>query len=497
MAVLLLLTGCARGTPVGFRVAAGDIRYRPATPVPLSRDTPTGAESLAELEDAECGEPPEETDGAPTVRLELGEGEPLVFTPPPLPSVQIEETELREALAQLLLEQPLAVGRPPTSPPVLLAAVGDGAKVDGVYRDAMRWALWCQPGQSPREDGCLSLLERGLSMREYERVQMALGFALDTVWEGAAVGLRESAGSEVLWAMVGGFVASYVLMLAAPEPIFTKGLALVLTAYMVAWLGVGPFRELVLASRELVEASWQAVSFEELERAGHRFGRRLGENSARIVVLLVMASLGGKQGLLARGATLPGFGWAARLTSRQLRFQLPALELVHSIRITASGGLVIGLAPGAMAMAVQDPEGSAGRVALAPNPPPGTVQPGSSPPKQMRVVPLPSARGFWHHIATNKNSISTLRGGPWTPLFKRLFARAGMKLNDPANKVYIQGHKGPHPQAYHEAVYDRLRKALEDCTSTQQCRQSLTKALQELAREISTTGSGLNKLVTQ
>ncbi len=32
LAVLLALSGCARGAPVGFRVASLGIRYRPATP---------------------------------------------------------------------------------------------------------------------------------------------------------------------------------------------------------------------------------------------------------------------------------------------------------------------------------------------------------------------------------------------------------------------------------------------------------------------------------
>jgi hypothetical protein len=136
-------------------------------------------------------------------------------------------------------------------------------------------------------------------------------------------------------------------------------------------------------------------------------------------------------------------------------------------------------------------------VAPPPNPQPGAVQPGASPPKQVRVVPLPSARWFWHHIATNKNGLSTLRGGPWTPRFQRIFAKAGMKLNDPANKVYIQGHKGPHPQAYHEEIFRRLSDAVRDCVSAQQCRESLVRELQKLAREISTPGSRLNKLITQ
>ena len=29
----------------------------------------------------------------------------------------------------------------------------------------------------------------------------------------------------------------------------------------------------------------------------------------------------------------------------------------------------------------------------------------------------------WHHLATNKNDISALRGGPWTPLFEEPLRR--------------------------------------------------------------------------
>ncbi len=308
---LSLLTGCATGAPVGRRMGAG------------------------------------------TVGLVLGEGAPLVFTPPPLPAVHLEEAELSEALAGLVLELRLSVRAPPPGPPVLLAAAGDAARVDRAFQSR----LWCQPGQSPQEDGCLSLLERGFSVDEYERVQLSLSFAFDTVWEGATVALRESFSSKALWAMAGGLAASYILMLAAPEPVFTKGVALVLTAFMVAYLGVGPFWELVEASRELVESSRRAVSFAELEEAGHRFGLRVGENSTRAIILLATAALGGRQGLAAKGATLPGFGWATWLSSTQLHFPLLAVESVRSIQLSASGRLVIGLAPTAMAMAAQDSDG--------------------------------------------------------------------------------------------------------------------------------------------
>ncbi|HSP81464.1 MAG TPA: hypothetical protein VLQ93_23300, partial [Myxococcaceae bacterium] len=176
---------------------------------------------------------------------------------------------------------------------------------------------------------------------------------------------------KLLWAMVGGLAASYVLMLAAPEPVFTKGVALVLTAYMVAFLGVGPFWELVRASRELVDACRKAHTVAELELAGRRFGRVLGRDGARIVIMLMAAALGGGQGLAARGHTLPGFGWAARQAQTQAGFLMPMVDGVRSVSLTASGGLVIGLAPTAMAMATQGGGNHSAYVSVGPT---GQVQ---------------------------------------------------------------------------------------------------------------------------
>ncbi|MFL5344284.1 MAG: AHH domain-containing protein [Hyalangium sp.] len=101
-----------------------------------------------------------------------------------------------------------------------------------------------------------------------------------------------------------------------------------------------------------------------------------------------------------------------------------------------------------------------------------------------------------HHIGTNANEISALRGGPWTPRLRELYARAGMRLEDTENIVPIEGHKGPHPQRYHELVYKRLREALGDCRSIAACRARLLPALDELARKIATPGTELNRLVT-
>jgi len=107
------------------------------------------------------------------------------------------------------------------------------------------------------------------------------------------------------------------------------------------------------------------------------------------------------------------------------------------------------------------------------------------------------AKGPEHHIATDKWPDATHSGGPWTPLFEKVFKRAGMSLNDPANKVRVQGHKGPHPEEYHREIFRRLDRATSTCRTMEQCRASLVKELRLLAEEISTHGTRLNKLVTR
>nr|WP_225413205.1 AHH domain-containing protein [Stigmatella hybrida] len=111
-------------------------------------------------------------------------------------------------------------------------------------------------------------------------------------------------------------------------------------------------------------------------------------------------------------------------------------------------------------------------------------------------VPV-DAEGHEHHIATNKWKEASHSGGPWTPKFQEVFDRAGMSLDDAANKVRVKGHQGPHPEEYHREVFKRLNNATLLCRSMRKCGESLVRELQKLAKDIVTEGSELNKLVTR
>jgi hypothetical protein len=100
-----------------------------------------------------------------------------------------------------------------------------------------------------------------------------------------------------------------------------------------------------------------------------------------------------------------------------------------------------------------------------------------------------------HHIATNKNTISTSSGGPWTPRFEKLFKKAGMTLEDAANKVAIPGHKGRHPEGYHQEVFDRLSNATKGLSGDAYS-NALRKELDAIRKDALTPGSKINKYLT-
>lgn len=185
----------------------------------------------------------------------------------------------------------------------------------------------------------------------------------------------------------------------------------------------------------------------ELRGASGRYAQVLGPNTLRILLLLATWKAGARGQEAMRGSGLPGFPQAVRNAAIAGRFHLPTAASEGTSVSVAEGRLVLTLPSGSSAfLAMQrDGEGEEGHI---------------------------------HHVATVENEKSPARGGPWTPRLKKFFDRAGMSMEDPANKVRIPGHKGPHPEAYHKEVFRRLGRAVKGCETTAQCRESLTRELE-------------------
>lgn len=285
-----------------------------------------------------------------------------------------------------------------------------------------------------------------------------------------APGLRDAARelfrSPVFLASVTLSVLVYFSAWMLPDPIFSKAFAATLTARLALAVGLLELRNMALACLQLYQEVQAARTMAEIEAAAERFGRAFGGVALRLLVTVagfgvakVLPSVppGGLGGLLSP----PRYAMAGGAT----------LQSATTAHMMADGSLVIaGVAIGTAASSL------------------GRACADGSQKKEGHQ---------WHHLATDKNDSSLDRGGPWTPRFRRIFAKAGMSLDDEANKVYLAGHQGPHPEDYHAIIFERLRQAVEDCNTVAMCRQSLIAELRRIAQEVCNPGSRLHQLATK
>jgi len=291
----------------------------------------------------------------PPVRLETGQGAPLVYRPPAdePPPVRVSQQEFVSALTDLMLQAPMSLELPRREGRVVRASWSASTG-----EPAQAWMeRQCAPSEPP--EGCLVLPSNAPPPETLARLRLALSFAMDTVWEGAAVPLSEYMDPLAFKVMVYTALCTYLVLLLAPvpEPV-TKGVAAVLTVYLVAYLGLGPMRELVRAGDRLLEESERATSTEELRAAGQRFGRMLGDSGMRVLLLMVTTALGGKGSMVGKGPKLPGFGKAALLSPVRTGVRLEAAGQVGTVVLGAEE-LVVGLAPTAVAANAMGPGGGA------------------------------------------------------------------------------------------------------------------------------------------
>ncbi|WP_163786574.1 AHH domain-containing protein [Myxococcus vastator] len=433
------------------------------------------------------------------VRLDTGRGNPLTFTPSSGDArpVELDEDDFQETVAKLGRDvprsaQPRSDARRRFWSPVNDAYAGARGRVGLVsvgsrqYSDntllppteawrpeadselTRAYGRWCERTQRARD--CLHLLEDGPTLGDEAKRTLALQFAMGSVLDETQAALGEMVDPIAVRNTIITAMAVYLGLWLLPEPV-SKGVAATLTVGLIAYLGVDTVWNLVAGWRQLAEAVAVATTFNEVRTAGEEYSRVMGENAARVFVMLATAAIGSTAGLAVKAPGLPGSVQAVRLAEVQGGFRFTAIAQVGSVAIPAEGAVTITLAPGALAMAARG------------------ASAGSSAPVD--------ADGPWHHVASDKFSTSTNSGGPWTPRYQEIFDRAGMSLDDAANQVRVPGHKGPHPREYHEEVYERLDEATSTCKSINRCREVLTRILGMLAREISKQGTKLNRLVTR
>ncbi|WP_451966881.1 AHH domain-containing protein [Archangium violaceum] len=416
--------------------------------------------------------------GSPPVvaGTEVGDERVLLSVPPRFGAVRVSDSELDEALATLVLNVPLRLADCPV--PLYLhrkLALASAPLTGEEWRTplARSYESFCERQGS--QGDCLGLFKDGPGLDGEDKRDLALALSVNAALEARDAELRSMFSTTQLWTTLSITIIGYMALVAAPEPV-SKGVAAALALLMWGYLGWELF-DLIRAWFRLWEEAAEASTFAELREAGDRFGKVIGPNSVRILLLLGTAAVGETAALMSKAPTLPGFAQAAGALESHagIRDVLMAAQEADKVKVAvAEGTFSVVLPANVVSMAARGaPAGAPARTA---------------PSKRKPDV---------HHIATIENEKSTLRGGPWTQRFKKIFDKAGMSMEDPANKIPVVGHKGPHPEDYHQIVHEELYRATESCPDKQACARALRQALQKLAEEILTEGSRLNRLLTK
>jgi len=313
LAALMWVTACATGAPMG-----GGLRAEPWALETEADDEGQGEAVFARL--------------------------PTDFAP-----VQVSDAEFSAAMTTLWLDMPLrvAASRPPLYVGRRLALASAPSSGEAWQSDLDRsYGLHCERCGTPGD--CLTLFEDGPGFQDDDKRSLALALAVGPALEGVNAEVRAMLEPTRMLAMISISITVYMALLLAPvpEPI-TKGAALVFSAALWGYLGY-EFFDLLRAYGQLYEDAPRASTFAELREIGERFGRVIGPNSVRILVVVATAAIGETAALASKTPKLPGFAQASE-------------------RVAANTGLgLLETATGAERLIVSVPEGTI-RVVLAPH----------------------------------------------------------------------------------------------------------------------------------
>ncbi|MCK8498542.1 SitA5 family polymorphic toxin [Myxococcus fulvus] len=349
-----------------------------------------------------------------SVRLHTGRGEPTILTPTsgdgaPVELDEDDFAEAVEALAQSVRPSPhpqdaarrlFEVGSRSGAylyePRVhRVIPLGPGAHLEGEpptteVELTRAYLRWCERSNKPGD--CLRILVETSTVTGDGRYALAMALAQGVVWEEMMDAFKGMADPQAMMAAVLWTWTTYCILLAVPEPL-SKGVAAVMTASLIAYVGVDTFWSLIVGFKRLVEEAEQATTFDELREAGERYGQVMGRNAARAFAMLATAAIGNTAaGLGAKVPKFPGASQAAVQAEAQMGIRLAAVADVGTVAVSAET-VTIALAPNAVAMAA----GGKGGGASAKTRPAGYKAWGSFSGFKKAMGPAGQDKQ-WHHI---------------------------------------------------------------------------------------------------
>jgi hypothetical protein len=212
---------------------------------------------------------------------------------------------------------------------------------------------------------CLGFLADSPTLQRDDLRTLALAIALGGVLKEARHALGEMVSPQAVVALVVCTAGLYLGLWLLPEPV-SKMLAASLTLALTAWLGVDTVWSLMDGWARLVWEADRATSFEQLEVAGKRFSQVMGENAAKVLVMLVTAALSGSAAQFAHKLPkLPGFQRAAAQAEAQGGASLSAVAEVEAVAAQGEGTFTLMVRTPGGRGATAAVETAEGRVGLA------------------------------------------------------------------------------------------------------------------------------------
>jgi hypothetical protein len=202
------------------------------------------------------------------------------------------------------------------------------------------YAGWCARRGAPGD--CLELLDaRTPGLSTDDKRTIALRMALASGLHEAAEVVRNINPVKVEATLVIWFTV-YLGTLVFPDATVTKALFVIMTANLIAFLGVDGFRNVIQGYRDMVKEVDTVGTFDQLRVAGERYGRRMGPSMVRIVTALVTWGVGTATGIARPVTDLPG-GAQAVANAQAQGFQLMAVS-GGSVSVSATGAATLVLA---------------------------------------------------------------------------------------------------------------------------------------------------------
>jgi hypothetical protein len=313
------------------------------------------------------------------VRLDTGRTDTIVFTPRSTAEpVAVDDDEFEETVAKLARH-----ARPPARPQEAARRLFDVEARSGSYTYetpsrritphepgehlegespaaevelTRAYLRWCE--RTGRPGDCLRLLTESPTVNGDGRFALAMALAKSAVLDEMLEAFKDMADPHAMVAAVLWTWTTYMVLLSIPDVTVSKGIAAVMTATIISYVGVDTFWGLVVGFKRLMDEADRATTFNELREAGERYGKLMGRNAARAFALLAMAAIGNTApGLAAKVPKLPGYAAASMMAEAQGGFRLSAVSEVQSVAVSAGGSMTLTLAPIAVASTAMGPGG--------------------------------------------------------------------------------------------------------------------------------------------